>query len=86
VRWRKNTPLRGSDNGASGEGGPDGSLNENKMINGIPDDIQANLAMLDELGGTRTCNRTSPLGADGPGRSRYTHATPRPSRSSPPPS
>ena len=45
-----------SDNGASGEGGPNGSLNENKMINGIPDDIKANLAMLDELGGTRTYN------------------------------
>jgi hypothetical protein len=57
------------------------------MINGIPEDTQANLAMLDELSGTRTCNRTSPLGADGPGRSRYTHATPvRPSRSSSPPS
>jgi arylsulfatase A-like enzyme len=45
-----------SDNGASGEGGPNGSLNENKMINGIPDDIQTNLAMIDELGGTRTYN------------------------------
>ena len=45
-----------SDNGASGEGGPNGSVNENKFANGIPDDIQANLAMLDELGGTRTYN------------------------------
>ncbi len=27
------------------------------MINGIPDDIQANLAMIDELGGTRTYNQ-----------------------------
>jgi len=43
-----------SDNGASGEGGPDGSVNENLMFNGIPDNLQANLAMLDELGGTRT--------------------------------
>ena len=40
-----------SDNGASGEGGPDGSVNEMKFMNGIPDDITANLAMLDELGG-----------------------------------
>ena len=40
-----------SDNGASGEGGPDGSVNEMKFMNGIPDDINANLAMLDELGG-----------------------------------
>jgi arylsulfatase len=45
-----------SDNGASGEGGPDGSVNENKMFNGIPDDMQANLAMLEELGGTKTYN------------------------------
>ena len=27
-----------SDNGASGEGGPNGSVNENKFFNGIPDD------------------------------------------------
>ena len=45
-----------SDNGASGEGGPDGSVNEMKFANGIPDDLQANLAMIDELGGTRTYN------------------------------
>ena len=32
-----------SDNGASGEGGPNGSLNENKFINQIPDDIETNL-------------------------------------------
>ena len=37
-----------SDNGASGEGGPNGSVNENKLFNGIPDDIEANLAMLDD--------------------------------------
>ncbi len=45
-----------SDNGASGEGGPDGSVNEMKFMNGIPDDIDANLAMLDELGGPKTYN------------------------------
>jgi arylsulfatase A-like enzyme len=45
-----------SDNGASGEGGPDGSVNENKFFNGIPDDLEANLAMLDELGGPNTYN------------------------------
>jgi arylsulfatase A-like enzyme len=45
-----------SDNGASGEGGPDGSVNEQLMMNGIPDDLDANLAMLDELGGTKTYN------------------------------
>jgi arylsulfatase A-like enzyme len=45
-----------SDNGASGEGGPNGSVNENKLFNGIPDDIEGNLAMLDELGGPNAYN------------------------------
>ena len=45
-----------SDNGASGEGGPNGSVNENKFFNGIPDTIEENLKYLDELGGTRTYN------------------------------
>ena len=45
-----------SDNGASGEGGPNGSLNENKFINGVPDDIEENLKMLDELGSPKTYN------------------------------
>jgi arylsulfatase A-like enzyme len=45
-----------SDNGASGEGGPNGSVNENKMANGIPDDIRENLALIDELGGPKTYN------------------------------
>ena len=45
-----------SDNGASGEGGPQGSVNEMKFMNGIPDDIASNLAMLDDLGGPKTYN------------------------------
>jgi arylsulfatase A-like enzyme len=45
-----------SDNGASGEGGPNGSVNENKFANGIPDDIEENLALIDELGGPKTYN------------------------------
>jgi arylsulfatase len=45
-----------SDNGASGEGGPNGSVNENKMFNGIPDDIEANMALLDDLGSEKTYN------------------------------
>jgi arylsulfatase A-like enzyme len=45
-----------SDNGASGEGGPNGSVNENKVLNGIADDLAANLAMLDELGSPKTYN------------------------------
>ena len=42
-----------SDNGASGEGGPNGSVNEMKFANGVPDDMAENLAKLDELGGPR---------------------------------
>jgi arylsulfatase len=45
-----------SDNGASGEGGPNGSVNENKMANGVPDDLAENLSMLDDLGGVDTYN------------------------------
>ena len=45
-----------SDNGASGEGGPNGSVNENKFFNGIPDTIEANLPQIDELGSPSTYN------------------------------
>ena len=39
-----------ADNGASGEGSPDGSVNENKFFNGFPDDLAENLQYLDTLG------------------------------------
>ena len=45
-----------SDNGASGEGGPNGSVNENKFFNGLPDTIEENLKYLDELGSPKTYN------------------------------
>ena len=45
-----------SDNGASGEGGPNGSVNENKFFNGIPDSMEENLKYLDQLGSTATYN------------------------------
>jgi arylsulfatase A-like enzyme len=45
-----------SDNGASGEGGPNGSVNENKFFNAVPDDMQENLALLDKLGTAETYN------------------------------
>ncbi|MBU1119177.1 arylsulfatase [Patescibacteria group bacterium] len=45
-----------SDNGASGEGGPNGSVNENKFFNGIPDDLEENLEKLDDLGSPKTYN------------------------------
>jgi arylsulfatase len=45
-----------SDNGASGEGGPNGSVNENKFFNGIPDSVEENLQYIDQLGSTATYN------------------------------
>ena len=45
-----------SDNGASGEGGPNGSVNENKFFNGLPDTIEENLKYLDVLGSPLTYN------------------------------
>jgi arylsulfatase A-like enzyme len=55
--WRENTlVMLLSDNGASGEGGPNGSVNEMKVANGIPDTIEANMPLMEELGGTGTYN------------------------------
>jgi arylsulfatase A-like enzyme len=48
-----------SDNGASGEGGPNGSVNEMLFMNGIPDTMANNMTALDELGGTKTYNHYS---------------------------
>ena len=45
-----------SDNGASAEGGPLGSVNETKFFNNVPDDLQANLAAIDDLGGPKCYN------------------------------
>ncbi|MEK1033615.1 sulfatase-like hydrolase/transferase [Mycobacterium ulcerans] len=45
-----------SDNGASGEGGPNGSFNENKFFNSVPDTIEANLPRIDDLGGPSAYN------------------------------
>jgi len=45
-----------SDNGASGEGGPNGSANENKFFNGLPDTIEENMKYLDVLGSPATYN------------------------------
>jgi arylsulfatase A-like enzyme len=45
-----------ADNGASGEGSPNGSVNENKFFNAWPDDIAENLALLDQLGSPATYN------------------------------
>jgi arylsulfatase A-like enzyme len=45
-----------SDNGASAEGGPHGSTNENKFFNNVPDDVKANLAAFNDLGGPKYFN------------------------------
>jgi arylsulfatase len=45
-----------SDNGASSEGGPTGSINENKFFNFVPDDLQQNLAAIDDIGGPKYFN------------------------------
>ncbi len=45
-----------SDNGASGEGGPNGSVNENNFFNSVPDSMAENLKLLDDLGSPNTYN------------------------------
>jgi arylsulfatase A-like enzyme len=45
-----------SDNGASGEGGPNGTVNEMKFFNGVMDSIEENVEKLDELGSPSTYN------------------------------
>ncbi|WP_243064208.1 arylsulfatase [Humibacter sp. RRB41] len=45
-----------ADNGASGEGSPNGSVNEGKIFGGYPDDEQQNLRMVDKLGSPDTYN------------------------------
>jgi arylsulfatase len=45
-----------ADNGASGEGSPSGSVNENLFFNGYPDDVDRNLAMIEKLGSPDTYN------------------------------
>jgi arylsulfatase len=45
-----------SDNGASAEGGPHGSVNEGKFFNNVPDDLKQNLAAIDDIGGPKYFN------------------------------
>ena len=45
-----------SDNGASSEGGPTGSVNENLFFNNVPESLEENLNRIDELGGPNTFN------------------------------
>jgi arylsulfatase A-like enzyme len=46
--------LYASDNGASGEGSPNGSVNENKFFNGYPDELSENMKLIDKLGSPDT--------------------------------
>ncbi|HSQ70629.1 MAG TPA: arylsulfatase [Steroidobacteraceae bacterium] len=46
--------IYAADNGASGEGTPNGSVNENKFFNGYPDEISENMKLIDKLGGPDT--------------------------------
>ena len=46
--------LYAADNGTSGEGTPNGSVNENKFFNGYPDDLTENMKLIDKLGGPDT--------------------------------
>ena len=48
-----------SDNGASSEGGPKGSVNENLFFNNVPESLKENLAALDKLGSPETFNHYS---------------------------
>ena len=45
-----------SDNGASAEGGPHGSINENLFFNNVPETLEDNLKAIDELGGPKYFN------------------------------
>jgi arylsulfatase A-like enzyme len=45
-----------SDNGASAEGGPHGSVNENLFFNNVPETLEAGLQAIDDLGGPKVFN------------------------------
>ena len=54
--WDNTLIMFISDNGASAEGGPTGSVNENKFFNSVPESLAENLNKIDELGGLSTFN------------------------------
>jgi len=55
-QWDNTLIMFVSDNGASAEGGPHGSVNESLFFNNVPETIETNLKMLDDLGGPKTFN------------------------------
>ena len=46
--------IYAADNGASGEGSPNGTVNENKLFNSYPDEMSENLKLIDKLGSADT--------------------------------
>lgn len=54
--WDNTLIMFISDNGASAEGGPTGSVNENKFFNNVPDSLEQNLAAIDDIGGPKYYN------------------------------
>lgn len=45
-----------SDNGASSEGGPTGSVNEGKFFNNVPENLEQNLAAINDIGSPKYFN------------------------------
>jgi arylsulfatase len=54
--WDNTLIMFISDNGASSEGGPSGSVNENKFFNNVPESLEQNLAALEDIGGPKYFN------------------------------
>ena len=54
--WDNTIIMFISDNGASPEGGPTGSVNENLFFNSVPESLEDNLKALPELGGPKYYN------------------------------
>jgi arylsulfatase A-like enzyme len=54
--WDNTIVMFISDNGASAEGGPTGSVNENLFFNCVPESLEENLKAIDELGGPKHFN------------------------------
>ena len=46
--------IYAADNGASGEGSPNGTVNENKLFNSYPDEMSENMKLIDKLGSADT--------------------------------
>ena len=53
-QYQNTVIIYASDNGASGEGSPNGTVNEDKFFNGYPDEISENMKLIDQLGGPNT--------------------------------